>query len=139
MEIRINSLSDIPEAARTFLKKIGSHKVITFSAGMGVGKTTFISEICRQAGIEDEPSSPTFAIVNEYSIKNSDRKIFHFDCYRLEELEEAMDMGTEDYLYSGNLCLIEWPDIIAPLLPEDTLEVNIHEEPDGSRTVSFMP
>lgn len=137
MEISITDLESMPEVARKFLKAIGNHKVITFNAPMGAGKTTLISEICRQAGIEDEPSSPTFAIVNEYKLSDKPGSIYHFDCYRLEDAEEALDIGVEDYLYSGNLCLIEWPEIINSFLPDDTLEVSISEQPDGSRLVKF--
>ncbi len=137
MKIIINSLSELPEAAAKFLKAIGNHKIVTFNAPMGTGKTTLISEICRQAGIVDEPSSPTFAIVNEYKLSNDPGSIYHFDCYRLEDIAEALDMGTEDYLESGNLCLIEWPEIISPLLPDDTLEVSISENPDGSRIINI--
>ena len=136
MEIKIKSEEALPEAAAEFLKAAEGASVIAFDAPMGAGKTTFISALCRAMGVEDDVSSPTFSIVNEY-VGNDDRLIYHFDCYRLENLEEALDMGAEDYLESGNLCLIEWPDVIEPLLPGDTLRVAIREEADGSRILTI--
>lgn len=137
MEIRIAGIEDLPRAAAEFIKAIGDHKVVAFEAGMGLGKTTLIGEVCRQLGVEDDTSSPTFAIVNEYVAPTTGQVIYHFDCYRLEEREEALDMGVEDYLDSGNLCLIEWPEIIEEFLPADTLRVRIEEEEDSTRIVSF--
>lgn len=136
MEIKIKSEEALPEAAAEFLKAAEGASVIAFDAPMGAGKTTFISALCRAMGVEDDVSSPTFSIVNEY-VGDDDRLIYHFDCYRLENLEEALDMGAEDYLESGNLCLIEWPDVIEPLLPGDTLRVAIREEADGSRILTI--
>ena len=136
-EIRINSIGEVPEAARKFIEATRGHSVVAFNGEMGAGKTTFISEICRQLGVEDDTSSPTFAIINEYESQTSGEKIYHFDCYRLETPEEAFDLGAEDYLLSGQKCYIEWPEMIEPLLPDDTLRVSIREEEDGSRTISF--
>lgn len=105
---------------------------------MGAGKTTFINEVCRQLGVEtDATSSPTFALVNEYRSDTTAELIYHFDLYRLEELDEAMDMGIEDYLDCGALCLIEWPDVIDPILPTDVVEVTLSVNPDGSRSLSW--
>lgn len=102
---------------------------------MGAGKTTLINEICRLLGVETDPTaSPTFAIVNEYRSDTTAELIYHFDLYRVETLDEALDMGIEDYLDCGALCLIEWPDVIDPILPADTVDVNIEVNPDGSRT-----
>ena len=108
---------------------------------MGAGKTTFIKAVCEELGVEDVITSPTFAIVNEYSTDSSllspDSSIFHFDFYRIKKLEEVYDMGFEDYFYSGSLCFIEWPELIEEVLPEDAVKVNIAENADGSRTVTF--
>lgn len=136
MDIKIDSLDDISRSAEKFLKYTSEYKVIAFEAEMGTGKTTFISELCRALGSEDDVSSPTFAIVNEYSDSNGE-PIYHFDCYRLEDLQEALDFGAEDYLNSGCRCFVEWPEIIEPILPENTLHVSIKENSDGSRTISF--
>jgi len=115
--------------------------VFAFYGHMGAGKTTFIKAICEELGVEDVITSPTFAIVNEYSPDSSllspDSSIFHFDFYRIKKLEEVYDMGFEDYFYSGSLCLIEWPELIEEVLPDDAVKVTITEQPDGSRTVSF--
>lgn len=134
MELIIDSIEAIPEAAREFIKATAGRRVIAFDARMGAGKTTFISAVCRALGVTDDVSSPTFSIVNEYLDGKGDL-IYHFDCYRLENISEALDFGAEDYLESGNVCFIEWPDIIEPLLPEDTLRVKLIENADGSRTV----
>ncbi|MDE6272412.1 MAG: tRNA (adenosine(37)-N6)-threonylcarbamoyltransferase complex ATPase subunit type 1 TsaE [Muribaculaceae bacterium] len=138
-EIKINNIAGLHEAAREFLKAIGDRKVIAFNAPMGAGKTTLIGEICRQLGVEDDISSPTFAIVNDYESRATGDHIYHFDCYRLDDPREAEDMGIEDYLYSGNLCLIEWPDRVEEFLPDDTLCVSIRINPDDSRSVILCP
>ena len=135
MEIRIESLNHIHEAARTFIKEIGSHRVFAFYATMGTGKTTFIKAVCEELGVEDVITSPTFAIINEYSGK--DDTIYHFDFYRIKKLEEVYDMGYEDYFYSGALCFIEWPELIEEVLPEDAVKVQIIEKEDGTRAVLF--
>lgn len=126
----------IREAARQFLDAIGNRRVVAFYGGMGAGKTTFVKAICHELGVTDDiVTSPTFAIVNEY--EGSDGPIYHFDFYRVKSLSEARDMGCDDYFYSGNLCLIEWPELVGPLLPEDAVCVTIEEQPDGSRTLVF--
>ncbi len=126
----------IREAARQFLDAIGNRRVVAFYGGMGAGKTTFVKAICHELGVTDDiGTSPTFAIVNEY--EGSDGPIYHFDFYRVKSLSEARDMGCDDYFYSGNLCLIEWPELVEPLLPEDAVYVTIEEQPDGSRTLVF--
>ena len=136
MEIRINSLDTIHEAAKDFIKGMGDGKVFAFYGKMGAGKTTFIKALCEVLGVEDVITSPTFAIINEYTDGN-DEPIYHFDFYRIKKLEEVYDMGYEDYFYSGNLCLMEWPELIEELLPEDAVRVTIAEQPDGSRQVNF--
>jgi tRNA threonylcarbamoyladenosine biosynthesis protein TsaE len=134
MEIRIQDLDHIHEAAREFIAQIGDRRVFAFYGKMGAGKTTFVKAVCEELGVEDVITSPTFAIVNEY--KGADT-IYHFDFYRIKKLEEVYDMGYEDYFYSGNLCFIEWPELIEELLPDDAVCVNIVEQSDGSRIVSF--
>ena len=135
--IIIPSLGTIEDAARSFLSQIGQAKIIAFYAPMGAGKTTFTSALCRVLGVrEDAVSSPTFAIVNEYRAAGGD-SIYHFDCYRIEKPEEALDAGLYDYLDSGSLCLLEWPENIESLLPEETLRVKITVQPDGSRVLTW--
>ena len=136
MEITINSIDDIAQAARDFKAAIGDHRVIAFHGEMGVGKTTFIKALCAEFGVTDNVASPTFAIINEY-LTPSDETIYHFDLYRLETIADLQNIGAEDYFYSGNLCLIEWPDIAEPLLPGDTLHVTITVLPDKTRKISF--
>lgn len=134
MQIHIPSIEHLDEAARQFVEAIGDRRVFAFHGKMGAGKTTFIKALCHQLGVTDTVCSPTFAIVNEYQ-NGQGEPIYHFDFYRLKRLSEAYDMGCEEYFYSGHLCLIEWPDIVSDLLPDDTVEVTIEEQPDGSRTI----
>ena len=136
MEIKIESLQQIHEAARTFIQAMGDNTVFAMYGKMGAGKTTFTKAICECLGVEDVINSPTFAIVNEYR-SDSGELIYHFDFYRIKRLEEVYDMGYEDYLYSGALCFIEWPELIEDLLPEDAVRVTIEENEDGTRTVRF--
>ena len=136
-QIEIKGLDGLDGAAEQFLKEIGRHTLIAFYAPMGAGKTTFTTAVCRRLGVqEDAMSSPTFAIVNEYRGAGG-TPIFHFDFYRIEHLEEALDIGLYDYLDSGCLCLMEWPENIEPLLPEETLKVQIRVQPDGTRTLTW--
>lgn len=147
MEIRINSLDTIREAAREFINHIGEARVFAFYGKMGAGKTTFVKAICEELGSEDVITSPTFSIVNEYGISNHKKSslnredlggfIYHFDFYRIKKLEEVYDMGYEEYFYSGALCLIEWPELIEDILPDDAVCVTIEEQADGSRLVSW--
>ena len=135
--IQIAGLEDLERAAREFLKEIGDRTLVAFYAPMGAGKTTFTTAVCKVLGVqEDAVSSPTFAIVNEYRTADGN-PLFHFDFYRIERLEEALDIGLYDYLDSGCLCLMEWPENIEDLLPEETLKVAINVNPDGSRTLSW--
>lgn len=135
MEIRINSLDTIHEAAKEFIKGMGDGKVFAFYGKMGAGKTTFIKALCEVLGVKDVITSPTFAIINEYTDGN-DNPIYHFDFYRIKKLEEVYDMGYEDYFYSGNLCLLEWPELVEDILPENVIKVTIEEQPDGSRLLT---
>lgn len=125
--IKISDINQIDIAAANFLKLIEKHRLIAFYGEMGAGKTTFIKALCKQLGVTDVINSPTFSIVNEYSTNHSDEKIFHFDFYRLKKVEEAFDFGVEDYFYSGNYCLMEWPEMIEEILPSDCLKVHIKE------------
>lgn len=135
MEITIKSLDTIHEAAKEFVKEMGEGKVFAFYGKMGAGKTTFIKALCEVLGVEDVITSPTFAIINEYTDGKGD-PIYHFDFYRIKKLEEVYDMGYEDYFYSGNLCLLEWPELIEDILPKNVIKVTIEEQPDGTRKLS---
>ena len=136
MNITINDIAHIGEAARQFVEAIGDRRVFAFYGSMGAGKTTFIKAICEQLGVTDVITSPTFAIVNEYEAPSG--AVYHFDFYRIKRLEEVYDMGYEDYFYSGSLCFIEWPELIEELLPGDAVRVTITEQPDGTRAVSIQ-
>ncbi|MBS2097776.1 tRNA (adenosine(37)-N6)-threonylcarbamoyltransferase complex ATPase subunit type 1 TsaE [Carboxylicivirga linearis] len=131
----IDSLEQIDDVAKAFLAQYTNERVIAFYGEMGVGKTTFIKAICKALQINDTVNSPSFAIVNEYHNIDNDI-VYHFDFYRLKEEEEAYDMGYEDYLYSGNYCMIEWPEKIASLLPDGRLDLHITEESDGRRKLT---
>lgn len=136
-QLVIPSLSAIDAAAEEFLRRLGSRRLVAFHAAMGAGKTTFITALCRCLGVRsDAVSSPTFAIVNEYRTALGD-PVYHFDFYRITKPEEALDIGLYDYLDSGALCLMEWPENIADLLPEETLRVDITVGDDGTRTISW--
>lgn len=136
MKITISSLDANNEAAKQFVAAMGSNRVFAFYGKMGAGKTTFIKALCTELGVDDVITSPTFAIVNEYTAGDGS-PIYHFDFYRIKKLDEVYDMGYEDYFYNGGLCLIEWPELIESLLPEDAVEVHIAEQPDGTRTIEF--
>lgn len=137
MKIHIKSLDEIDTAAREFLDAVVGRKVIAFYGEMGVGKTTFINALSRQLGVTDDAvNSPSFSIVNEYETASGDI-VYHFDLYRLDSIDEALAIGIEDYFYSGRLCLIEWPERIEPLLPDDALIVLFTLLDDGSRQLTF--
>lgn len=137
MTIKIESIESIDQAAKQFVANIGRSRVFAFYGKMGAGKTTFIKAVCECLGVEDVITSPTFAIVNEYTSATSGKTIYHFDFYRIKKLEEVYDMGYEEYFYSGNLCFIEWPELIEELLPENAVKVTIEEQTDGSRSVTL--
>jgi len=139
IEIKISSLESIADAAHEFMTQMGDYTVFAFYGEMGAGKTTFINALCKQLGVEsDITSSPSFAIINEYRSDTTAELIYHFDCYRLEDEREAQDIGAEDYFDCGALCLIEWPERIEGLLPDDTVRVDITVDPsDDSRTVKM--
>ncbi|MBQ6790199.1 MAG: tRNA (adenosine(37)-N6)-threonylcarbamoyltransferase complex ATPase subunit type 1 TsaE [Paludibacteraceae bacterium] len=123
-------------SALELLKACAPKKVFAFDGPMGAGKTTFIKKLCEEMGTMDVVNSPTFAIVNVYDVEQPYHgEVYHFDCYRLKELREALDLGAEEYLYSGNYCFIEWPEKIEALLPEETVWVKIVPMPNGNRQV----
>ena len=134
MEIKIQDIEHIREAAREFINQIGDRRVFAFYGKMGAGKTTFVKAICEELGVEDVITSPTFAIINEYTQPDGE-PLYHFDFYRIKKLEEVYDMGYEDYFYSGVLCFIEWPELIEEVLPDDAVRVHIEVQPDDSRLV----
>lgn len=135
MEITIQDINDLSRAAAEIIEAIGDRRIVALRGNMGAGKTTLVAEMMRQLGMDDEASSPTFAIVNEYHFSNTGQTVYHFDFYRLESSAEAYDIGIEDYWDSGNLCLMEWTENIEDILPDDTLFIEIVEQPDGSRNV----
>lgn len=137
MQIKISSLDGLDAAAKEFVKAMGDRTIFAFYGKMGAGKTTFIKAICKELGVDDEVTSPTFSIVNEYRSDTTAELVYHFDFYRIKKLEEVYDMGFEDYFYSGAVCLIEWPELIEELLPGDAVKVKIEEQADGSRLVTM--
>lgn len=128
--IEINSLDELDDVAQAVVESLEGRTVVAFDAPMGAGKTTLISRIARLLGSNDDVTSPTFAIVNQYE---GERTIYHFDMYRIERVEEALDFGSEEYFASGDLCLVEWPEKIEPLLPEDTMVVRIEIVSENAR------
>ena len=136
-QVICNQPSDLDTAAKLLLEKYPSHRLFSFYGEMGAGKTTFIKSICRQLKVIDNVSSPTFAIVNVYHTKTTD-EVYHFDFYRIQSLEEVYDIGYEDYFYGGQYCLMEWPEKIEELLPEDTISVEIKVDHESQvRTLMF--
>lgn len=136
-QIRIEGLQDLQRAAKSFIEAVDGHSLIAFYAPMGAGKTTFTTALCKELGVrEDAVSSPTFAIVNEYRAAGG-RPVFHFDFYRIDDPAEALDIGLYDYLDSGELCLMEWPEKVEALLPEETLRVRISVQADEARLLEW--
>lgn len=133
-EIKINGTKDLKHAAKEFLDNIGSSRIIAFYGGMGAGKTTFITAVCKVLGVEDVVNSPTFTIVNEYRTAAGEA-VYHFDFYRINKLSEAIDIGLGEYFDSDGLCLIEWPEMVEELLPEETLRVRILVDDEETRTL----
>jgi len=134
--LTIESTKNIHDTARQFIDGMGERTVFAFNGKMGAGKTTFIKAICEVMGVKETVNSPTFSIVNEYEASDG-RIIYHFDCYRIKNTQEALDLGAEEYLYSGNLCFIEWSENMAPLLPDTLVNVDIEEMEDGRREVKI--
>ena len=134
---QLSSLEVLPAIAQQFIEEVLPWgDVFAFYAPMGTGKTTFIKTLCEALGVEDVINSPTFSIINEYRAEPSGELIYHFDCYRLERLSDALNLGVEDYLQSGALCLIEWPEVLEDILPTDTVRIILTEHEDGSRTLT---
>ena len=129
------TIKALEKIARALIEKFPEQRVFAFYGKMGAGKTTFIQAVCKELGSTDNVISPTFALINEYKT-NSMHSIFHFDFYRIEDMEEAFDLGYEDYFYSGEYCLIEWPEKIEPLLPNNYVEVKIEALENGNRLIS---
>ena len=134
--LKINSLEEIDAVAKEFLSLVGDKRVFALQGAMGVGKTTFVKAICDAMGVEDTINSPTFAIVNEYHTPKEEI-IYHFDFYRIDDVQEAYDFGYEDYFYSKAMCFIEWPEKIESILPQDTVEVLFEEQADGTRSITI--
>jgi tRNA threonylcarbamoyladenosine biosynthesis protein TsaE len=132
---KINSVTELKKVAANLIKQFPNNRVFALYGKMGAGKTTFIQAICSSLGSSDNVTSPTFALINEYKTPDNS-SIFHFDFYRIEDLEEAYDLGYEDYLYSGSYCFIEWPEMIEPLLPEKIVKVEITVRDNETRTIS---
>lgn len=136
-ELTIHDLQSIDNVAAQFLEEIGDNRLVAFYAPMGAGKTTFTTAVCRVLGVADDAvSSPTFSIVNEYRTASGD-SLFHFDFYRINKIAEALDIGFYDYIDSGCLCIMEWPENIEEIIPEETVRVTITVADDGSRTLSW--
>ena len=134
--IHIASLEELPYAAQRVLEWIGNHHIVAFYGAMGAGKTTLIKALCTALSVEDQVSSPTFTLINEYRT-SSGRMVYHFDFYRIKKIEEAYDLGCGEYFDGPGLCLIEWPELIEPLLPEDALRITISECRDGAREIRW--
>lgn len=134
-QIPIPNLESLTQAAQKFLEVLDKRKVVAFYAEMGTGKTTFIAALARRLGVRDAINSPTFAILNEYRDAEG-APVYHFDFYRLRSSAEAVDLGFEDYFYSGQLCLIEWPEIVEDILPDDCVKAHITTGADGSRLLT---
>jgi len=135
--LEIKNLASIRKAAREFIILIGSRTVFAFRGKMGAGKTTFIKAICEELGVSETVNSPSFAIINEYGLDTTGKIIYHFDFYRVNSIQEAVNIGAEDYFNSGFLCFIEWAEKVESLLPDDTVWVDVIEQEDGSRLVYF--
>ncbi len=132
------TLDTIRQEAKAFVEKyLQETRVVAFYAKMGVGKTTFIKELCGVLGVTDPINSPTFAIVNEYNTQDG-KQLYHFDFYRIKDIHEAVDFGAEDYFYSGNTCLIEWPELVEPMLPEDVLKVSLELLDNDERVLKII-
>lgn len=138
MELKINNLEEIGAVAEEFIRlAMLEDTVFAFNGQMGAGKTTFIKALCEALGVSEVVTSPTFSIVNEYRSDETGELIYHFDFYRIKKIDEAYDMGCEDYFYSGAVCLIEWPELVEDLLPGNTVWVDIRVNDDDTRTISW--
>ena len=136
MKLTIHSIEDVAPAAQEFIAAMGDNTVFAFYGKMGAGKTTFIKAVCQALGVTDVINSPTFAIVNEY-LDGQGSPIYHFDFYRIKRQQEVLDIGYEDYIYSGCVCFMEWPELIEDLLPADAVRVTITQQEDGTRVIEM--
>jgi len=136
IELKIKNLDEIEQTAKDFILQMGKNRIFAFYGEMGVGKTSFIKQLCQSLGVNQEVTSPTFSLVNEYETEEGEI-IYHFDFYRIENPEEALDFGLYEYLDSGNICFLEWPEMIENLLPEETIKIQIGLNKDQSRTIKF--
>ena len=132
---KVSHLKALDTVAQHLIKQFPDHRIFAFYGKMGAGKTTFIQSVCKILGTNDNVTSPTFALINEYKT-GQQKSIFHFDFYRIKDIVEAFDLGYEDYLFSGNYCLIEWPEMIESLLPENIVKVKIEVDEDGARNIT---
>ena len=135
IQLKIDSLSELDHVAEQIISSLGGRNVVLFRGGVGAGKTTLISRIVALLGSEDTVTSPTFALVNEY--EGDEGLIYHFDFYRIDKVEEVFDLGYEEYFYSGDLCLVEWPEKIEALIPDDVMTVKIEVEDDEERVFTI--
>ncbi|MBR4156985.1 MAG: tRNA (adenosine(37)-N6)-threonylcarbamoyltransferase complex ATPase subunit type 1 TsaE [Bacteroidales bacterium] len=135
ISFEINNIEELSKVSELLLDWREKSNIIAFYGAMGAGKTTLVKNLCQKLGVNDEVNSPTFALVNEYQTENFD-SVFHFDFYRIKSLEEVFDIGYEDYFYGGSLCLLEWPELIDPLMPEHFIKVEItHGDTDTNRKI----
>jgi tRNA threonylcarbamoyladenosine biosynthesis protein TsaE len=135
--IKIKDLDSIREAAGEFIRQMSNRTIFAFRGKMGAGKTTFIKAVCEELGVSDVINSPTFSIINEYRSDKNGQWIYHFDFYRIDSIQDALNIGAEDYFESGSLCFIEWPEKVESLLPDNTVFVDIIEQEDGTRNVTL--
>lgn len=135
--IKISGINDLSDAAEAIIELLDEYSIVAFYGPMGAGKTTLIREICRQKGVEDTVTSPTFALVNHY-LDGEGEAIYHFDFYRIERIEEVFDMGYEEYFFGDGTCLVEWPEKIGDLLPEDALKITIEVTGEESRMITIQ-
>jgi len=135
-QITAVSLNELPIVAKTIISDTPNQFVYAFFGNMGAGKTTLIKAICNELGVDEIVTSPTFALINEYSDKNSN-PIYHFDFYRIKKIDEVFDIGYEEYFYSNNYCFIEWPEMVIELLPKSYVRIMINEDEDGKRVISY--
>jgi tRNA threonylcarbamoyladenosine biosynthesis protein TsaE len=135
-QITVSNLDELPNVAKTILGDTPNQFVFAFYGSMGAGKTTLIKAICEELGVDEIVTSPTFALVNEYSAQNN-KPVYHFDFYRIKKIDEVFDIGYEEYFYSNNYCFIEWPELISELLPDSYVYVSIVEDEKGKRVISY--
>ena len=136
MIITVNKLADLDSAAKKVIEAIGNRKVVALYGQMGAGKTTLIKHLCKVLGVQDVVNSPSFSLVNEYQRSNGE-PIYHFDFYRINKIEEVFDFGYEEYFFSNNLCLIEWPEVIEDLIPDDAVKLCIRVVDEGRREIQI--